>query len=84
MKTSTEENITSYKLKNGKILTVEETEGEGMAGEPATYIFLKVDGQLVSFEDVKTKMKCNDADELGNYIEDVSEENYNSAISFVI
>lgn len=72
------------KLSNGKILVFEEMDGEGMAGESITFLFLKVDGETVRLEDVSNLMSKSELDDSINYINYVTACNYNSTINFII
>lgn len=73
----------SYQLKNGKTLEIEEKDAPGMAGEPATYVFLSIDGKGVRFDDIKYLMRPNDAQELKKYLDETSDSNAASADSWV-
>ena len=80
---SKEEPYWEIELKNGKILVVDVEGGKGMADEPMEMVFLKVDGKIVHFKDIKDQIKDPEqAQELSNYLDDVSAGNDASARSF--
>jgi hypothetical protein len=76
--------IGTYKLHNGKHLTVESETIPGMAGEPMEAVCLTVDNQPVQFKVIRGQMNSNDANELGEYLDDVSESNHDSAVKWCI
>jgi hypothetical protein len=69
--------------KNGKSVEVKEVEGSGMAGEPMTFAYLFHDNKLTTQEKLKTLMKSQDYKELVDYLSDVYDNNYASAVSYV-
>jgi hypothetical protein len=80
----------TYKGKDGEKVEVKEIEGKGMAGEPMTFAYVLVDGYLVStWEKINTRYsKLNkilspaDFKDLSDYLEEISDANSDSAISF--
>lgn len=85
-----EDNIASMQTvmeftdKNGKTIEIKEDEGEGMAGESMIFSYILHDGKLSKVKDVEKVMDPKDFKELSDYLKDVGDSNYASAISFVI
>ena len=73
-----------YKLKNGQILEVSTETIKGMAGEPMQVVKITAAGKPVKFTEIKHLMNSNDANDLGEYLDDIYENNRDSAINWSI
>lgn len=71
-------------LSDGREVIIGEENGPGMAGEPCTYVFLKIDGEPVRLDDIKDLMSAEDYESTRKYLDETSESNEASAISWVI
>jgi len=69
--------------KKGGEVEVREIEGIGMAGENMTFAYIFHNGEISSREKVKPFIKSSDFQELSNYLNDITDNNEASAISFV-
>lgn len=72
---------TTYKLKNGKILTVQDEYISGMAGERMHILIFAIKGQLVRYDDVKDQLSAKHRHDIEGLIADYFEENHTSAIT---
>jgi DNA-binding protein YbaB len=78
------ETVLSYTDKDGKTIEVKEDEGEGMAGESMIFAYILHNGKLAKVKDVEKVMDPKDFKELSDYLKSVGDNNYASAISYVI
>ena len=62
---------------------MEETNMSGMAGEPMSATFLKLDGKVVRFTDIKHLLKDEDKAELEQYLDEEGKSNEAIAIAWV-
>lgn len=72
----------SYRLKDGRILFVAESDMTGMAGEDMTVIFFTIECEKVPFNTFKHLLKESDRIELEDWMNDVYEINHANAINF--
>jgi len=74
-----------YTLKNGRKLEVIEHEGQGMAGEPMTYLlFINHAKDIVSFKSIYHLLNDIDCRDIEYWIGSLENDNYYSAINYVI
>jgi hypothetical protein len=62
-------------LTDGRGVVMGEENGPGMAGEPCTYVFLKIGEEPVRLEDIKDLMSPEDYESTRKYLDLVSESN---------
>jgi len=73
----------SFVSKEGKTVEVKEIEGTGMVGEAITFAYIFHDGIISSREEAKTYLKPSDYRELCEYLADVTDNKFHSALKFV-
>lgn len=72
-----------YTLVNGKKIYVFEDSISGMAGEPCSFLqFLDENKKPISYLDINKLFTTHDADEIFAWMNRLSEDNKNSAISY--
>ena len=77
--------MTKYKLTDGRIVTANENEFEGMAGEPMTVLqFTDESGKMVNSTDVMSMVSSEHEKEIREWIDQLRKSNYNSAVSWCI
>ncbi len=76
-------NASTYQLTDGRTLVVSTQDYPGMAGEPMTIVDLSIDGKTVRFQEIKNLLNTKDANELNNFIEDISDDNAENADRWV-
>ena len=74
----------NYELSNGNTLVLKTENCKGMAGEPMVIATLTVEDKTVQFEEVKHLMDQDEAEGLLEILEEIAQDNNDSAVSFVI
>ena len=72
----------TFKDKDGGKVEVREIEGIGMAGEPMTFAYVYHDNKISTREKVKNFLSTSEFNELTEYLNDVSDNNHHSAVSY--
>lgn len=72
------------KLSDGRKLYEKYNSCRGFAGEPCTMYFLEVDGQCVTIDQVRELLTEKDLNSLETTMREVSEENDNNAMSYIM
>ena len=74
-----------YKLTTGQIVTVDEQDIAGMAGERMTILMFQFEtGEVKNYQDIVNYLTPEDHDEILDWLSDLFETNEASAISFII
>lgn len=74
-----------FTLTNGKIITAQEIDIEGMAGEPMTVLqFSDSEGTIVPLASIINEIADEDQQEVENWSQELYEANYISAINWTI